>query len=173
MGITDIDDKIIKRSIESGEDFKALSKRFETEFLDDMNKLNVREPYFYCRVTDYVPQIICFIEKLIASGYGYITKDGTIFINILIFCCYENIIRLSFDFHLQFCNFAGSVYFDTNKYDRYGKLSTPFPDAIHTDKRSALDFALWKAAKDKEPSWECPWGHGRPGWHIECSAIAR
>lgn len=141
MGVTDIDDKIIKRSIETGEDYKALSKRFEIEFLEDMSKLNVCEPYLLCRVTDYVPQIIRFIQKLITSGYGYITKDG-------------------------------SVYFDTSKYNGYGKLSTPFPDVPHADKRSALDFALWKAAKDKEPSWECPWGHGRPGWHIECSAIA-
>lgn len=67
----------------------------------------------------------------------------------------------------------GSVYFDTNNYNKYGKLWTILPDAAHPDKKSALDFALWKAAKDNEPSWKCPWGHGRPGWHIECSVIAR
>nr|XP_012235778.1 PREDICTED: probable cysteine--tRNA ligase, mitochondrial isoform X1 [Linepithema humile]XP_012235779.1 PREDICTED: probable cysteine--tRNA ligase, mitochondrial isoform X1 [Linepithema humile] len=144
MGITDIDDKIIKRSNESKMDFISLSRHFETEFLADMNKLNIREPYLYCRVTDYVPQIIEFVEKLIANGYGYITKNG-------------------------------SVYFDTSKYNNYGKLQIPCPDVAksqHEDKRSALDFALWKTAKSNEPSWKCPWGHGRPGWHIECSAIA-
>ncbi|XP_032666506.1 probable cysteine--tRNA ligase, mitochondrial isoform X2 [Odontomachus brunneus] len=141
MGITNIDDKIIKRSIEMKQDFKTLSNHFEMGFLEDMNKLNVRKPYMYCRVTDYVPQIINFVEKLIADGYGYITKDG-------------------------------SVYFDTSKYNRYGKLSTPLPDTAHPDKKSALDFALWKAAKENEPSWQCPWGYGRPGWHIECSVIA-
>lgn len=81
MGITNIDDKIIKRSIEMKQDFKTLSSHFEMEFLEDMNKLNVRKPYMYCKVTDYVPQIINFVEKLIADGYGYLTKDGTVFIN--------------------------------------------------------------------------------------------
>lgn len=81
MGITDVDDKIIKRATEYKQDFKALSKHFEMEFLEDMNKLNIREPYMYCRVTDYMPQIIHFIEKLIASGHGYITKNGILFIN--------------------------------------------------------------------------------------------
>ncbi|EFN83100.1 Cysteinyl-tRNA synthetase, mitochondrial [Harpegnathos saltator] len=141
MGITDIDDKIIKCALESKQDFKALARRFEMEFLEDMNRLNVREPYIYCRVTDYVPRIVHFVEKLIASGYGYILKDG-------------------------------SVYFDTNKYNRYGKISIPSPDATHPDKKSTLDFALWKAGKSDEPFWESPWGRGRPGWHIECSAIA-
>ncbi|KAL6447973.1 hypothetical protein ACFW04_000192 [Cataglyphis niger] len=144
MGITDIDDKIIKCSIESNKDFKTLSKHFETEFYADMNKLNICEPYLYCRVTDYIPQIIYFVKELLARNYGYVTKDG-------------------------------SVYFDTRKYNKYGKLATPITDAVksqHLDKKSVLDFALWKATKDNEPSWKCPWGHGRPGWHIECSAIA-
>lgn len=85
MGITDIDDKIIKRSNESKIDFKDLSRHFETEFLADMNKLNVCEPYLYCRVTDYVPQIIEFVEKLIASGYGYITKNGMYLLTLCLF----------------------------------------------------------------------------------------
>jgi len=73
-------------------------------------------------------------------------------------------------------HFVGSVYFNTSKYNNYGKLQIPCPDVAKSqqeDKKSALDFALWKAAKSNEPSWKCPWGHGRPGWHIECSAIAR
>ncbi|XP_011863318.1 PREDICTED: probable cysteine--tRNA ligase, mitochondrial [Vollenhovia emeryi] len=143
MGITDIDDKIINRSIESEKDFKDLARHFEAEFLADMNKLNICEPYLRCRVTDYVPQIIQFIERLVAKDDGYITKDG-------------------------------SVYFNTSKFERYGKLSIPpiEQDQPVADKRSALDFALWKAAKANEPSWKSPWGYGRPGWHIECSAIA-
>lgn len=71
---------------------------------------------------------------------------------------------------------TGSVYFDTNKYNKYGKLKTSVHDVVksqHPDKKSPLDFALWKAAKNNEPSWKCPWGYGRPGWHIECSTIAR
>ncbi|KAG5344542.1 SYCM protein, partial [Acromyrmex charruanus] len=147
MGITDIDDKIIRRSIESGKDFKTLSRHFETEFFADMNKLNIHEPYLRCRVTDYIPQIIQFIEKLIAKGDGYVAPDG-------------------------------SVYFNTSKYNKYGKLSTlvtvndTVNDQNFVGKKSALDFALWKAAKENEPSWKSPWSYGRPGWHIECSAIA-
>lgn len=144
MGITDIDDKIIKRSIESEKDFKALSEHFEYEFFEDMNKLNIREPYLRCKVTDYVPQIIQFIERLIAKNDGYVTKDG-------------------------------SVYFNTRKYKKYGKLLSPpvvEKNQPVVNKKSALDFALWKAVKDNEPSWESPWGYGRPGWHVECSAIA-
>ncbi|XP_018360959.1 PREDICTED: probable cysteine--tRNA ligase, mitochondrial [Trachymyrmex cornetzi] len=145
MGVTDIDDKIIRRSIESGKDFETLSRHYETEFFADMNKLNIREPYLRCRVTDYIPQIIQFIERLIAKDDGYITSDG-------------------------------SVYFNTSKYNKYGKLSTLVLDTVNDQnfigKKSALDFALWKAAKKNEPSWKSPWGYGRPGWHIECSAIA-
>lgn len=67
----------------------------------------------------------------------------------------------------------GSVYFDTHKYGMYGKLSTPISDSFHPDKKSPLDFCLWKTAKEGEPFWESPWAPGRPGWHIECSTIAR
>ncbi|KYN03790.1 PREDICTED: probable cysteine--tRNA ligase, mitochondrial [Cyphomyrmex costatus] len=145
MGITDIDDKIIKRSFESEKDFETLSRHFETEFFADMNKLNISEPYLRCRVTDYIPQIIQFIERLIAKDDGYVASDG-------------------------------SVYFNTSKYNKYGKLSTPVFDTVDDQnfigKKSALDFALWKAVKKNEPSWKSPWGYGRPGWHIECSAIA-
>ncbi|KAL0127604.1 hypothetical protein PUN28_003117 [Cardiocondyla obscurior] len=144
MGITDIDDKIIKRSIESQQDFYTLSRHFESEFFSDINKLNIREPYLSCRVTDYIPQIIQFIERLVAKEDGYVTNDG-------------------------------SVYFNTKKYNNYGKLAN-LPNAEKDqpvgNKKSVLDFALWKASKDNEPFWKSPWGCGRPGWHIECSAIA-
>lgn len=94
MGITDIDDKIIKRSVESGKDFEALARHFETEFVADMNKLNIHEPYLRCRVTDYIPQIIQFIERLIAKDDGYVAKDGTIY--LLTFEYYRKIFRLLF-----------------------------------------------------------------------------
>lgn len=80
MGVTDIDDKIIRRSVESEQDFKTLSRHFESEFFADMNKLNVREPYLRCRVTDYILQIVQFIERLIAKDDGYVAKDGMTFI---------------------------------------------------------------------------------------------
>ncbi|KAI4495452.1 hypothetical protein M0802_008666 [Mischocyttarus mexicanus] len=141
MGITDIDDKIIKRAAEEGTDCQVLSKFYENEFFNDMEILNVTMPYLSCRVTEYIPQIIQFITNILDKNGAYIGKDG-------------------------------SVYFDTKSYDKYGKLIIPFTDSNHSDKRSSLDFALWKAAKDKEPYWESPWGRGRPGWHIECSAMA-
>ncbi|XP_047343945.1 probable cysteine--tRNA ligase, mitochondrial isoform X5 [Vespa velutina] len=115
MGVTDIDDKIIKRAVEEGTDFKELSKFYENEFFNDLEMLNITMPHFSCRVTEYMPQIIQFIANILAKNKAYVAKD---------------------------------------------------------DKRSSLDFALWKAAKDKEPYWESPWGCGRPGWHIECSAMA-
>jgi len=77
MGITDIDDKIIKRALENGQDYRELSRHFEAEFFTDMDKLNVRRPYLRCRITDYMPQIIDFIDKLVTTGsYGYVAKDG-------------------------------------------------------------------------------------------------
>jgi len=77
MGVTDIDDKIIKRSLDNGQDFRELSRHFETEFFTDMDRLNVRRPYLCCRITDYMPQIIDFIERLVTTGsYGYVAKDG-------------------------------------------------------------------------------------------------
>ncbi|XP_043492051.1 probable cysteine--tRNA ligase, mitochondrial [Polistes fuscatus] len=141
MGITDIDDKIIKRAAEKGIDFRELSKFYENEFFNDMEILNVTMPYLNCRVTEYIPQIMEFITNILDKNGAYIAKDG-------------------------------SVYFDTKSYNKYGKLIIPFTDSNHSDKRSSLDFALWKAAKDKEPYWESPWGRGRPGWHIECSVMA-
>lgn len=144
MGITDIDDKIIKRSIEEKKDFMELSRFYENEFFDEMKKLNVRAPYLSCRVTEYIPEIIQFISNIVDKDGAYVTDDG-------------------------------SVYFDIksyNLYNKYGKLSTPFADSTHVNKRSALDFALWKASKKDEPYWDSPWGRGRPGWHIECSAMA-
>ncbi|XP_012145240.2 cysteine--tRNA ligase-like protein, mitochondrial [Megachile rotundata] len=141
MCITDIDDKIIASSKRKQLNFKDLAKYYEDEFIEDLKTLNIIKPNLYCRVTDYIPEIIQFVNGIVNKGYGYIATDG-------------------------------SVYFDTSKYDMYGKLGIPLPDSAHPDKKSALDFCLWKASKEGEPFWESPWGKGRPGWHIECSTIA-
>ncbi|OAD58189.1 Cysteine--tRNA ligase, mitochondrial [Eufriesea mexicana] len=136
-----IDDKIIKRSKELKQNYKDITKHYENEFIEDMQMLNIAKPHLYCRVTDYISQIIQFVQGIIDNGNAYISKDE-------------------------------SVYFDTHKYAMYGKLMPPVSDSNHPDKKSSLDFCLWKKAKEGEPFWKSPWGPGRPGWHIECSTIA-
>lgn len=158
MNITDIDDKIIRKSLEENIPFDELSRRYETEFLDDMKRLNVALPESITRVSEFVPEIVAFIEKIIENGYAYESN--------------------------------GSVYFDVKKYGSdpnhtYAKLE---PTSVNnkellaegegvltnsetTEKRSEADFALWKKSKENEPKWKSPWGEGRPGWHIECSAM--
>ncbi|NWI97846.1 SYCM protein, partial [Pitta sordida] len=146
MGITDIDDKIIKRANEMNVSPVALARFYEEDFKQDMAALEVLPPTVYMRVTDNIPQIISFIKTIIASGQAYVTSQG-------------------------------NVYFDVKSWGkRYGVLTTINPDtqdeAVDSDKRHGKDFALWKAAKPEELSWNSPWGNGRPGWHIECSTIS-
>ncbi|KAF4789831.1 putative cysteine--tRNA ligase, mitochondrial [Turdus rufiventris] len=147
MGITDIDDKIIKRANEMNISPVALARIYEEDFKQDMAALKVLPPTVYMRVTDNIPQIISFIKKIISSGQAYATSQG-------------------------------NVYFDVKSWGkRYGVLTAINPDsqdeAVDSDKRHGKDFALWKAAKPQELSWNSPWGKGRPGWHIECSTISR
>ncbi|NXM67541.1 SYCM protein, partial [Serilophus lunatus] len=146
MGITDIDDKIIKRANEMNVSPVALARFYEEDFKQDMAALKVLPPTVYMRVTDNIPQIISFIKTIVASGQAYATSQG-------------------------------NVYFDVKSWGkRYGVLTTVNPDtqdeAVDSDKRHGKDFALWKAAKPQELSWNSPWGKGRPGWHIECSTIS-
>ncbi|NWW70430.1 SYCM protein, partial [Climacteris rufus] len=146
MGITDIDDKIIKRANEMNVSPVALARIYEEDFKQDMAALKVLPPTVYMRVTDNIPQIISFIKTIIASGQAYATSQG-------------------------------NVYFDVKSWGkRYGVLTTINPDTqeetVDSDKRHGKDFALWKAAKPQEISWDSPWGKGRPGWHIECSTIS-
>ncbi|XP_037384584.1 probable cysteine--tRNA ligase, mitochondrial [Talpa occidentalis] len=145
MGITDVDDKIIQRAGEMQVSPASLARLYEEEFKQDMAALKVLPPTAYMRVTDNIPQIIAFIEGLVARGHAYPTVRG-------------------------------NVYFDLqSRGDKYGQLGTPGPgpagEPADSDKRHAGDFALWKAAKPREVWWASPWGPGRPGWHIECSAM--
>jgi len=145
--ITDIDDKIIEKSIEENITYQELGERVTKEFKDSYDALNCLTPDFEPKATETIDQMIELIDDLIEKNYGYITKSG--------------------------------VYFDVSKYDSYLKLSGRSFDEVlrgtrvnvEEDKKNPEDFALWKISKDDEPSWESPWGNGRPGWHIECSAM--
>ncbi|MBI2577947.1 MAG: cysteine--tRNA ligase [Candidatus Wildermuthbacteria bacterium] len=148
QNITDIDDKIIQRAKESEESPKTLARRFETEYYKDIKALGVNSVTTYARATDYIPQIISQVERLLEKGFAYEAEDG--------------------------------IYFDVKKFSGYGKLSgrtyEQAQDAVSridesVKKRNKGDFALWKVSKADEPSWKSPWGMGRPGWHIEDTAI--
>ncbi|KAF7817269.1 cysteine--tRNA ligase, chloroplastic/mitochondrial isoform X1 [Senna tora] len=145
---TDVDDKIIARANELGVDPISLSHRYCDEFSQDMVSLNCLPPSVEPRVSEHIPQIIDLIEQIINNGYAYIVD--------------------------------GDVYFNVEKFPEYGQLSKRDLEdnragervAIDSRKKNPADFALWKSAKQGEPSWESPWGPGRPGWHIECSAMS-
>ena len=150
--ITDIDDKIIKRSVENGETISQLTGRFINYMNEDAEALGVQAPDYAPRATQYIPQMLNLIGKLEANGLAYRATDG--------------------DVNYSVRDFAG-----------YGKLSGKSLDDlrageridINTGKRDPLDFVLWKSTKETEPEevkWQSPWGTGRPGWHIECSAMA-
>ncbi|MCZ6560998.1 MAG: cysteine--tRNA ligase [Gammaproteobacteria bacterium] len=147
--ITDVDDKIIARANENGEDIDALTARFIDLMNEDCAALDVLPPTYEPRATETMDAIIVMIEALEANGYAYRGDNG-------------------------------DVYYAVAKFDGYGTLSGKIPAdlragaRVETDpnKRDPLDFVLWKAAKPDEPFWPSPWGDGRPGWHIECSAMA-
>jgi len=149
MNITDIDDKIIKKAKEQNTDYKEVVKKYELEFLHCLSLLGVEKPSVLTRATDYMPQIMDFIENMLRQNFAYKSDDG-------------------------------SVYFSLGAYTKqfkYGKLKPgdPLKSDPSLQKKLVNDFALWKATKnDWEPSWNSPWNQpGRPGWHIECSAMAR
>ncbi len=147
--ITDIDDKIIQRAKENGEDISALTSRFITAMEEDAAQLGVLPPDHEPRATQHIPTIIAMIRSLIENGYGYAALNG-------------------------------DVYYDVSRFATYGALSGKRLDDLYAGARveveeakdDPLDFVLWKAAKPGEPSWDSPWGKGRPGWHIECSAMS-
>ena len=146
--ITDIDDKIIRRANENGEPFDALTGRFIAAMHEDADALGVLRPDAEPRATDHIDAILTMIERLVEKGNAYVA--------------------------------GGDVYYDVRSFPGYGKLSGKSISDLRAGarvepgehKRDPLDFALWKAAKPEEPAWESPWGQGRPGWHIECSAMS-
>ena len=150
QNFTDIDDKIIKKAIEEGSDYKTVSEKYIKEYWTDTKGMNVREATVHPRATENIDEIIDIISTLVEKGYAYPVSNG-------------------------------DVYFSPSKFKDYGKLShQPLEDLeagarinVEELKKEPMDFALWKGAKPGEPYWESPWGNGRPGWHIECSAMVR
>ncbi|HEV2271461.1 MAG TPA: cysteine--tRNA ligase [Steroidobacteraceae bacterium] len=147
--ITDIDDRIIKRAAENGEPIGALTERFITAMNEDCDALGVVRPDFEPRATQYLPAIIAMVEKLIAGGYAYLAANGDVMYAVARF---EGYGRLS--------------------GKRLAELRAGARVEVDEAKRDPLDFVLWKHAKPGEPAWDSPWGSGRPGWHIECSAMS-
>ncbi|MFZ1829576.1 MAG: cysteine--tRNA ligase [Candidatus Competibacteraceae bacterium] len=147
--ITDIDDKIIRRAQENGEDFHALTDRFIHAMNEDLTALGILPPTHEPRATEAIADIIALIQTLLDKGFAYVRAGG-------------------------------DVYYDVSCFQRYGQLANKKLDDLRAGARieieeakgDPLDFVLWKAAKPGEPSWPSPWGAGRPGWHIECSAMS-
>ena len=152
--ITDIDDKLIKKGQEEGTSMQEVARKFEAEYIKDSDGLNVKTPTVRPRATEHIGEIIGIVKDLVESGHAYVARNG-------------------------------DVYFRVKSDPDYGKLSHLNLDDLESGNRALrsqmnddlkedpADFAVWKAAKPGEPYWESPWGHGRPGWHIECSAMAR
>lgn len=135
-----------------------LTQKFERRFTEDMNALNILAPDQLTRVTEYVPQIVRFVEKIVANGFGYSTADGSVYFDI------DSFEKAG---HSYSRLLPGSKNDPALLADGEGSLSKG-----KSMKRSETHFALWKASKPGEPAWSSPWGRGRPGWHIECSAMA-
>ena len=149
QNFTDVDDKIIKRSNEEGISVEQVTEKYIEGFFEDIEPLNISDDIIRPKVTENIPEIIEIIKKLINEGFAY-EKDG-------------------------------NVFFEVKKFEEYGHLSNQKIDELEIgarvnvmeEKNNPLDFALWKRKKEGEPYWDSPWGQGRPGWHIECSAMAK
>lgn len=148
MNLTDIDDKIIKKSIAEGTDANNVALRYTSAFFEDLFKLKIKKADIYPKATEHIDEIIKMINALEAKGFAY--------------------------------NVNGNVFYNVEKFKTYGRLSGKNIEElesgarveINEEKHNPLDFSLWKKAKEGEPFWESPWGRGRPGWHIECSAMS-
>lgn len=160
MNITDIDDKIIMRANDRGIKFEELSRQFETEFFKDCESLNIRLPTVITRVSEYVPEIVAFIQKIIDNGYAY-ESNGSVYFNVHKYSKSDNHTYAKLD--------PSKVGNMEALAEGEGALTA---ENAPTEKTNPEDFALWKKAKEGEPRWQSPWGEGRPGWHIECSAMA-
>ncbi len=147
--ITDIDDKILNRADENGESFTALTERFIDAMHEDEKRLSVKSPDSEPKATAHMAEILAMIQQLIDKGYAYAADNG-------------------------------DVYYSVDKFATYGQLSKKNPEEllagarvdVDDSKKDPRDFALWKSVKSGEVSWDSPWGEGRPGWHIECSAMS-
>ncbi|GAB66089.1 cysteine -tRNA ligase [Plasmodium cynomolgi strain B] len=159
INITDIDDKIIKRSEEEKVTFTELARKWEYEFWEDMKKLNVLLPTAITRVSEYVDQIIHYIEKIIDNKYAYVSEEGSVYFDI------DEFKKNPKHFYARMEPL--SVKDETKILEGEGDLGV-----ISKKKKNSYDFALWKSSKPNEPYWDSPWGKGRPGWHIECSTMA-
>ena len=148
QNFTDVDDKIINTANKEGVQWFDICNRYIASYFEVMDKLNVRRAHIYPRVSEHIPDIIKTVQTLIDKGFGYVID--------------------------------GDVYYSVEKFPYYGQLSGRNLDdmlagaRVDVDERkhNPMDFALWKAAKPGEPAWDCPWGKGRPGWHIECSTMS-
>ena len=151
QNFTDVDDKMIRRANEEGITVKELAERFIAAYYEDAQALGIRPATVHPKATEHISEIIRLVEKLISGGHAYATQSG-------------------------------DVYYRVSSFPGYGKLSGQSVEDremgaserldVETDKESPADFALWKAQKPGEPAWDSPWGKGRPGWHIECSAMS-
>lgn len=156
MNITDVEDKIIRRVRETNTTLREFTGKYEAAFLDDLKTLNCRVPHHTPRATEHIPEIISMIEQLLARGLAYQAGDGSIYFSIEKYrgcgCTYGQLVKLNFD------EMRVGERVQSDEYD----------------KESVADFALWKARvpDDGEVFWPSPWGEGRPGWHIECSAMS-
>lgn len=159
MNITDIDDKIIKKSIEIGEEFTTIARKYEEEFLSDMDNLNVEQPDVLTRVSEYMEEIKLYIAKIIENGYAY-ESNNSVYFNVKAFAEAPD--------H-RYAKLDPTKVGNKEALKEGEGVLTEDNDA---EKRNIQDFALWKKVKEGEPSWGSPWGEGRPGWHIECSAMA-
>ncbi|MDP8079187.1 cysteine--tRNA ligase [Phocoenobacter skyensis] len=146
--ITDVDDKIIKRSLENNETCDELVERMVVEMHKDFDALNILRPDVEPRATQHIAEIIEMVERLISKGHAYVSEDGDVMFSVPSFKNYGALSRQDLE-QLQ----AGTRV------------------EIKSIKRNPMDFVLWKMSKENEPSWDSPWGKGRPGWHIECSAM--
>jgi len=148
MNLTDIDDKIIKKSVEEKISFSEVAKKYSEAFFEDIKRLRIKPADIYPKATENIDEIIAMIKSLIDNGFAY--------------------------------NVDGNIFFNVSSFKEYGKLSGKKIEDLEAgarvevmeEKQNALDFALWKKAKEGEPSWKSEWGKGRPGWHIECAAMS-
>ncbi|MCX7965238.1 MAG: cysteine--tRNA ligase, partial [Syntrophorhabdaceae bacterium] len=145
---TDIDDKIIKKSKEEGISWKDVAEKYIASFYEDMDALHILRPTYEPKATDHIDDMIKLVETLLNQGHAYI-MDGDVYFNVESFTGYGELSKRSLDDML-----AGARV------------------EINEKKKNPLDFTLWKASKEGEPSWDAPFGQGRPGWHIECSAMS-